>query len=71
MMKINKFWAKMKMMFVGVGLMSIFTFTLTVISDVFQLRISRFIFIAIAFISAIISGYSNYRRMKELKEFEK
>jgi len=66
MMKINKFWAKMKMMFVGVGLMSMTSFLFLMIGEIVQVKISAVIFIIIAFVSALIAEYSNYRRMKEL-----
>ena len=65
-MKINKFWAKMKMMFVGVGLMSTTSFLFLMIGEIVQVKISAVIFIIIAFVSALIAEYSNYRRMKEL-----
>lgn len=65
-MKINKFWAKMKMMFVGVGLMSMTSFLFLMIGEIVQVKISAVIFIIIAFVSALIAEYSNYRRMKEL-----
>lgn len=67
-MKINKFWAKMKMMFVGVGLMSITSFGIYVMCKVFDIQNYGIVFIIIAFASALIAGYSNHRRMKELGE---
>jgi hypothetical protein len=67
-MKINKFWAKMKMVFVGVGLMSIVSFGIFVMGRVFDIQNYGIVFIIIAFVSALIAGYSNHRRMQELKE---
>jgi len=71
MMKINKFWAKMKMMFVGVGLMSILSFSIFAMGRVFDIQNFGIVFIIIAFASALIASYSNHRRMKELRELEK
>lgn len=65
---INKFWAKMKMIFVGVGLMSMLSFFFVMMGEIFQIKISALIFMIISFVSALIAEYSNYRRRKELKE---
>jgi hypothetical protein len=66
-MKINKFWAKVKMMFVGVGLMSIISFFIFMANRIFEFKISGFIFLIVAIGSALIANYSNYRRMLELE----
>ena len=66
-MKINKFWAKMKMLFVGVGLMSMISFMIFIIHTVL-FKIPSIIFIIISIVSIIIAYYSNYRRKLELQQ---
>jgi uncharacterized membrane protein YqjE len=66
-MMINKFWAKMKMVFVGIGLMSMISFIIFIIHTVL-FRIPSIIFIIISIISLIIAYYSNYRRKLELQQ---
>jgi hypothetical protein len=70
-MKINKFWGKMKMTFVGIGTMSLFSMLIFTINEVYQYKIGSWIFLVIAMVSVAISYYSNYRRMKELESEKK
>jgi hypothetical protein len=64
-MKINKFWAKLKMVMVGVGLMSIVSLLIFIIHTVW-FRIPSGIFLIISVIASVIAYYANYRRKLEL-----
>lgn len=70
-MHINKFWAKMKMLFVGVSLMSILTFFINTVTEIFDVTVNNLLFCAIAIISIVIAMYSNNRRRLELESENK
>jgi len=70
MMKINKFWAKLKMVFVGVSIMSMISCLLFILNETNMIKISGIIFIIIAVFASIGSIYSNYRRRLELNAME-
>jgi hypothetical protein len=67
-LKINKFWAKMKLMFVGISIMSMITFWILLTYEYLNIEISTIIFLAVSSLSMIIALYSNHRRLNELKQ---
>ena len=62
--KINKFWGKMKMMFLGISM----TFLLIFMIGIFKIEIHPLIFLLLSFVAMTIAIYSNWRRLQELKE---
>lgn len=67
-MKINKFWAKLKMICIGIGLMSMVSLIIFIIHTTL-FRIPSIIFLIIAIVSLIIAYYANYKRKQELMGF--
>lgn len=70
MMKINKFWAKLKMVFIGISFMSMISCLLFILNETNTVKISGIIFIIIAVLVSIGSIYSNYRRRLELNAMD-
>jgi len=67
-MKINKFWAKLKMTCIGIGLMSIVSLIIFIIHTTL-FKVPSVIFIIISILSFIIAYYANYKRKQELMGF--
>jgi uncharacterized membrane protein YqjE len=64
-MKINKFWAKLKMTCIGIGLMSMASLVIFIIHTTL-FRVPSILFIIIAIASFIVAYYANYKRKQEL-----
>lgn len=65
-MKINKFWAKLKMMCIGISFMSLISFGIFIIHTVL-FKVPSIIFVIIAIGSFALALYANHRRLLELE----
>jgi hypothetical protein len=66
-MRINKFWAKLKMVMIGISLMSLLSLVIFIVHTVL-FKVPSIIFLIIAVLSSIIAIYANYRRRLELSQ---